>query len=231
MGDRHILVIEDEEDIVELLRYNLEREGYQVSAAHTGVDGFRKARTLKPDLVLLDLMLPEMNGLEICRRLKESASTKSIPIIMLTAKTEEADTVSGLEMGADDYVPKPFSPRVLLARIRAVMRRMDPAPDAMPDEIVIGKLVIRPGFHQVILNGRQLKLTHMEFLLLETLAMRPGWVFSRSQIVSSIRGGDYAVTDRAVDVLVVGLRKKLGDYAYLVETVRGVGYRFSESGA
>lgn len=228
MTEPNILVIEDEEDIVQLLKYNLNREGFQVSVALNGIEGLQKARLIRPDLVLLDLMLPELNGLEVCRRLKAEPATRSIPVIMLTAKGDESDIVTGLELGADDYIPKPFSPRVLLARIRAVVRRFEHVETIVPEDLVREDLVIRPGQHQVLVSGEEVHLTHMEFRLLETLAGRAGWVFTRNQIVTAIRGEGYAVTDRAVDVLVVGLRKKLGKCSHYIETVRGVGYRFRE---
>lgn len=231
MSGEHILVIEDEEDIAQLLEYNLVRDNYLVELAYSGRSGLNKVRERPPDLILLDLMLPEMNGLEVCRALKNDHNTKHIPIIMLTARDEEADVVTGLELGADDYVSKPFSPRVLTARIRAVLRRYDSDVAELPlqDEwISIGPLEISAGRHQATLNGEELRLTNMEFKLLHALASRPGWVFSRDQIVTAIRGENYVVTDRAVDVLLVGLRKKLGTHSAMIETVRGVGYRFQE---
>jgi len=177
---------------------------------------------------VLDLMLPGMDGLEVTRVLKSDPHTRSIPIIMLTAKGEEADIVAGLELGADDYVTKPFSPRVLTARVRAVLRRGRAAEAESPDVIRFEDLVIHPGRHQVFSRGREINLTLTEFGILTYLARRPGWVFTRSQIVDAVKGADYFVTDRSVDVQVAGLRKKLGDAGSRIETVRGVGYRFKE---
>jgi two-component system, OmpR family, alkaline phosphatase synthesis response regulator PhoP len=228
MPKEHILVVEDEEDILELLRYNLAKEGYRVTGALSGEEGRSAARTNPPDLILLDLMLPGLDGLSVCRELKMDARTRGIPIIMLTAKGEEADIVAGLELGADDYVTKPFSPRVLLARLRAVLRRGQAGPAVAGDSLTIHELTIHPGRHEVLVQDRPVELTVTEFRLLHFLARRPGWVFTRDQIVQGVQGGDYAVSDRAVDVQVVGLRKKLGAAGRCIETVRGVGYRFKE---
>jgi two-component system phosphate regulon response regulator PhoB len=229
MAREHIVVVEDEEDILELLKYNLAREGYRVSALTSGEEGVQVARSSLPDLVLLDLMLPGMDGLEVCRTLKHDARTRQVPIIMLTAKGEEADIVTGLELGADDYITKPFSPRVLLARLRAVLRRprAEAAPEGSP--LIIHELTINPGRYEVLVQGQPVDLTVTEFRLLSMLARRPGWVFTRSQLVEGVHGDDYPVSDRAVDVQIVGLRRKLGDAAVYVETVRGVGYRFKEN--
>jgi two-component system alkaline phosphatase synthesis response regulator PhoP len=223
-----ILVVEDEEDILELLRYNLAKEGYGVIGAATGEEALKAARERLPDLVLLDLMLPGLDGLEVCRRLQQEARTRRLPIIMLTAKGEEADIVAGLELGAADYITKPFSPRVLLARVRAVLRRRQTAVPAEAAALQVHELVIHPGRHEALAAGRPLELTGTEFRLLHLLARRPGWVFTRAQIVSLVHGDDYPVSDRSVDVQVVSLRKKLGPYGKYLETVRGVGYRFKE---
>jgi two-component system phosphate regulon response regulator PhoB len=179
-------------------------------------------------LIVLDLMLPGVDGLEVCRTLKRDPDTASIPLVMLTAKGEEADIVTGLEMGADDYLTKPFSPRVLIARIRAVLRRKSDEPLDEQEELRIHDLTIHPGRHEVLVNGIAVPLTATEFRVLYVLAQRPGWVFTRYQIANSVHGGDYIVTDRSVDVQIVGLRKKLGDAAEYIETIRGVGYRFKE---
>jgi two-component system phosphate regulon response regulator PhoB len=227
MANEHILVVEDEEDIQELLKFNLEKEGYVVSGVTTGEAGIEKARAVIPDLVLLDLMLPGLNGLDVCRVLKGSAETKIIPVVMVTAKGEESDVVTGLELGADDYMVKPFSPKVLLARIRAVLRRG--AVDVDDEGPVIrGDLRIDPVRYHVSWKGKALDLTATEFNVLLFLSRKPGWVFTRKQIVDSVKGEDYAVTERAVDVQMVGLRKKLGEAADLIETVRGIGYKFKE---
>jgi len=227
MPETHVLVVEDEADILELVRFNLTRKGYQVTGAATGEEALRAARSQAPQLVLLDLMLPGIDGLEVCRQLRRDPRTAATPIIMLTAKGEEADVVTGLEQGADDYVTKPFSPKVLLARVQAVLRR--PAQAAGADDVLHrGVLTLHPGRREVLLEGRAVTLTFTEFQVLHFLARRPGWVFTRGQIVDAIRGEDYAVTDRSVDVQIVGLRKKLAPHDDLVETVRGVGYRFRE---
>jgi two-component system, OmpR family, alkaline phosphatase synthesis response regulator PhoP len=228
MSKERILVVDDEEDILELVRFHLAREGYQLTLAATGEEALKKAKHETFDLVVLDLMLPGLDGLEVAKALKTDTRTNSVPIVMLTAKGEDADVVSGLEIGADDYVTKPFSPRVLTARVKAVLRRRS---KAIPDDtkvITIHELEIHPGRRTVLAGGKALELTYTEFQLLSVLARRPGWVFTRSQIVDSVRGSDYPVTDRSVDVQVVGLRKKLGTYGDYIETVRGVGYRFKE---
>lgn len=229
MPKEKILVVDDEEDIRELVKYNLAREGFKVFSASTGEKALKKARSKLLDLIVLDLMLPGIDGLEVTKILKNDPKTEHIPIIILTAKGEEADIVTGLELGADDYITKPFSPRVLVARTRAVIRRKTKEPTDEPSEIEIHDLVIHPGRHEVLLKGTPVDLTYTEFQVLYSLARRPGWVFTRSQIVDAVRGDDYPVTERSVDVQIVGLRKKLGVYGKYIETVRGVGYRFKES--
>ncbi|MDY6952235.1 MAG: response regulator [Thermodesulfobacteriota bacterium] len=228
MAKEKILVVDDEEDIIELLRFNLSREGYQVSSATSGEDALTLVRSEIPNLLLLDLMLPGIDGLEVARRLKSNSSTMKIPIVMLTAKGEEPDIVTGLELGADDYVTKPFSPRVLVARVRAVLRRKVADSPAETSSFQVHDLVIHPGRHEVLADGKHVELTFTEFAILNHLARRPGWVFTRYQIVDAVRGTDYPVTDRSVDVQIVGLRKKLGPAGKYIETVRGVGYRFKE---
>jgi two-component system alkaline phosphatase synthesis response regulator PhoP len=228
MAKEHILVVEDEEDILELLRYNLAKEGFRVTGVVSGEEAVRAARSSPPDLIVLDLMLPGMDGLTVCRELKMDAKTREAPIIILTAKGEEADIVAGLELGADDYVIKPFSPRVLLARLRAVLRRRQAEPAVASDSLERHEMTIHSGRHEVLVQGRPVDLTATEFRLLSFLARRPGWVFTRAQIVQGVQGDDYAVSDRAVDVQIVGLRKKLGPAGKYIETVRGVGYRFKE---
>ncbi len=223
----HILVIEDEEDIIELLRYNLTKEGYHVKCVTSGEDGLKEALSIVPDLIVLDLMLPGLDGLEVCKILKNNQKTRHIPIVMLTAKGEEADIVIGLELGADDYITKPFSPRIFLARIKAVLRRK--AIDLTNDAVIkVHEIVIDLGRHEVYVKGKSVELTFSEFRILQFLASRPGWVFPRYQIVKAVHGEDYPVTDRSVDVLIAGLRKKLGDMGKYIETVRGVGYRLKE---
>jgi two-component system, OmpR family, alkaline phosphatase synthesis response regulator PhoP len=223
-----LLVVDDEEDILELLRFNLSGEGFQVICAATGEEALEKVRSELPDLVLLDLMLPGIDGLEVARRLKSHPGTQEIPLVMLTAKGEEGDIVKGLELGADDYITKPFSRKVLAARVRAVLRRKEAGPKEEEESLSIHDLVIHPGRREVRVKGKAVDLTFTEFGILHFLARRPGWVFTRSQIVDAVRGDEYFVTDRAVDVQIVGLRKKLGSAAKNIETVRGVGYRFKE---
>ena len=228
MPKEKILVVDDEEDILELVRFNLSKEGYQVVCAATGEKAVEMARSELPDLMVLDLMLPGMDGLIVAGFLKNHPETHHLPIVMLTAKGDESDVVTGLELGADDYVTKPFSPKILVARIKAVLRRK--ATDTPDDsEVVkIHNLVIHPGRREVRVAGKPVDLTFTEFGVLSYLVRRPGWVFTRSQIVDAVRGSDYFVTDRSVDVQIVGLRKKLGSMGQYIETVRGVGYRFKE---
>jgi len=228
MPRESVLVVEDEEDILELVQYNLAKNGYRVTGVATGEDALRVALSSLPDLVVLDLMLPGVDGLEVCKILKNNAKTAHIPVVMLTAKGEEADVVTGLELGADDYVTKPFSPRVLVARIRAVLRRKATGLPADTSTLQVRELVVNPGRHEVLVNGEPVELTYTEFRLLHYLARRPGWVFTRQQIIDAVRGDNYPVTDRSVDVQVAGLRRKLGAYGECIETVRGVGYRFKE---
>ncbi len=226
MANERILIVEDEPDIVELLRYNLTRDGYEVLQATTGEAALDIIKESSPDLMLLDLMLPRIDGLEVCRRVRGDGEHKHLPIIMLTAKGEEVDIVTGLELGADDYITKPFSPRILLARVRAVLRRNDADLPGDNDAIQIHNLSIHPGRHEVTVDGEPVTLTRTEFQVLHYLARRPGWVFTRYQIVDAVHGDDYIVTERSVDVQIVGLRKKLGVAGKHIETVRGVGYRF-----
>lgn len=228
MSKSKVLIIEDEEDIVELVRYNLENEGFSVCSVESGDLAVETVLKFKPDLILLDLMLPGMNGLDVCRTLKGEETTRSIPIVMLTAKGEETDIVLGLEMGADDYIPKPFSPRVLIARIRSVLRRGTNAKPKQGSILTIDGLTINPGKHIVNIDDIELNLTATEFNVLYFLARNRGWVYTRHQIVEGVHGDDYPVTDRSVDVQITGLRKKLGAYGEYIETVRGVGYRFRE---
>jgi two-component system alkaline phosphatase synthesis response regulator PhoP len=228
MAKAHVLVVEDEEDILELVRYNLANEGYEVSCVTSGEDALRLVRSRGPDLIVLDLMLPGVDGLEVCKLVRNDPKTQNIPIIILTARGEEADIVTGLELGADDYMVKPFSPRVLIARVRAVLRRRAKGPAPADTIIRVHNMVIDPGRHEVSVGDKRVELTYTEFGVLHLLARHPGWVFSRSRIVDAVRGEDYPVTDRAVDVQIVGLRKKLGPSGRHIETVRGVGYRLKE---
>jgi two-component system phosphate regulon response regulator PhoB len=227
MSKACILVVDDEEDIRELVQLNLDREGYRVLTCETGEQALAVTRAQTPDLIVLDLMLPGIDGLEVCKRLKADSNLQEIPVVMLTAKGEESDIVAGLELGADDYIIKPFSGKVLVARVRRLLRK---GAEASEDKglVKVHGLVIDPGRHEVSLNDRPVTLTLTEFNILHTLARRPGMVFTRYQIVDSIHGDDYLVTDRAVDVQIVALRRKLGPGGKLIETVRGVGYRFKD---
>lgn len=227
MARERILVVDDEEDVLELVRFNLDKNGYKIDTATTGEEVLAKARAKLPDLIILDLMLPGIDGLEVCKTLKNDSKTSNIPIIMLTAKGEDADVVSGLELGADDYVTKPFSPKILIARVRRILQR-NIARELDNASIKIHEIVINPSRREVLLNNKPVDLTFTEFNTLYTLAKRPGQVFTRYQIVGAIRGEDYIVTDRAIDVQIVSLRKKLGNCGKYIETVRGVGYRFKD---
>ncbi len=229
MAKARIFVVDDEEDILDLVDYVLSKEGYRVERFKSGEEILRRIKTEIPDLILLDLMLPGVDGLDVCKVLKHTSDTAGIPIIMLTAKGEESDIVTGLELGADDYIPKPFSTKILLARVKAVLRRKQRKESDTSMEIIrIHDLVIHPGRREVLVDGQPVNLTYTEFSLLYFLAQRPGWVFTRYQIVDALRGEDYPVTERSVDVQVVGLRKKLGAAGKYIETVRGVGYRFKD---
>jgi len=229
MSKERILVIEDEEDILALVHYNLVKAGFTVEIATSGEEGLSKAEASRPDLVVLDLMLPNLGGLEVCRRIRSNEGLSETAIVMMTAKGDEEDIVAGLEYGADDYVPKPFSTAVLVARIKAVLRRRSVGRQSLAGEpIVVHDLIIDQGRNRVNAAGNNIDLTVSEFKLLCLLAAKPGWVFTRSQIVDAIHGAGYAVTDRAVDVQIVGLRKKLGHCGDYIETVRGVGYRLKE---
>ncbi len=227
MSKATILVVDDEEDIRELVALNLDREGYTVLTCETGEQALALARAKEPDLVLLDLMLPGIDGLEVCKRLKADPARRRVPVVMLTAKGEESDIVAGLELGADDYVTKPFSGKVLVARVRRLLRKATEMGDDKALVKVHG-LVIDPSRHEAAMNGKPVSLTLTEFNILHTLARRPGLVFTRYQIVDAIHGDDYLVTDRAVDVQIVALRRKLGACGKLIETVRGVGYKFKD---
>lgn len=228
MNRETILVIEDEDDILDLIKVNLTREGYRVLGSAAGEEGLALAREEAPDLVVLDLMLPGMDGLQVCRTLRSDPRTRALPVLILTARGEEADIVAGLEAGADDYVTKPFSPKVLAARVRSVLRRRAEAPGSEDGVLRVRDLLIHPGRHAVLAGERPIDLTATEFRLLHFLARRPGWVFTRNQIVQAVRGDGYPVTERSVDVQIHGLRRKLGGDDDYVETVRGVGYRFKD---
>ena len=228
-----VIVIEDEPDILEVIEYNLRREGYRVQTARDGEDGLRLVRKKSPDLVLLDLLLPGLDGIEVCRKLKEDPVTRPIPIIMVTAKGEESDVVLGLGIGADDYVTKPFSPRELVERVRAVLRRVPGGKDrgAAGERLSHGAVTIDPGRHEVRVGGKAVPFTATEFRLLYFLASHPGRVFTRDHLLSRVIGADAVVIDRNVDVHIRAVRKKLGECRDLIETIRGVGYRFRDDGA
>jgi two-component system alkaline phosphatase synthesis response regulator PhoP len=227
MANERILIVDDEEDVLELVRYHLDKNGYKVDTAASGEEAISEARKKSPDLIILDLMLPGIDGLEVCKKLKSDLKTEPIPIIMLTAKGEESDIVTGLELGAEDYLTKPFSPKVLIARIRRILHR-SVSRDLDKPPIKIHDLIIDPGRREVLVKGKQVNLSYTEFNILYILAKRPGLVFTRYQIIDAIHGNDYLVTDRAVDVQIVSLRKKLASCGRYIETVRGVGYRFKD---
>jgi DNA-binding response OmpR family regulator len=220
-----VLVIDDEKDLTELVRYNLDREGFDVITAADGRSGLSTAVRQQPDVVILDLMMPGMDGLEVCRQLRSDGRTSRIPIIMLTARVTETDRIVGLEMGADDYVTKPFSPRELVARVKALMRRS--APPEPPQVIRHGKLVVDVARREVIYDNQPVSLTATEFRVLQFLAGRPGRVFNRDEIIEGAMGSDAAVTDRTIDVHITAIRRKLGG-GEQIETVRGFGYRFND---
>ncbi len=223
-----ILVVDDERDILELLEFNLVKNGYQAVCVSSGEEALRAVRTQTPDLILLDLMLPAIDGLDVCRILKGDPRTRAIPVIIVSAKGEEADVVTGLELGADDYVTKPFSPRVLLARIRAVLRKKSQEQPEANSVVKRHELELDPTRREVKAAGALVELTYTEFGVLHFLMRRPGWVFTRNQIIDAVRGDDYAATERSVDVQIVSLRRKLGEFGKYVDTVRGVGYRFKD---
>lgn len=226
---KKILVAEDEKDIHELITYNLKQEGYEVISTYSGEEGLKKAVSEKPDLILLDIMLPGINGLDVCRELKSNEKIDHIPVVMLTAKNEDVDIITGLELGADDYMTKPFSPRVLIARIRAILRRGKLSKGTEQTVINIAGLTIDEGRHEVLLNKKSISLTLTEFQILLILAKRPGWVFSRAQLIDELREGHHVITDRAIDVQITNLRKKLKEFGKYIETVRGIGYRMREN--
>ena len=229
MAKEKILVVDDEEDILELVHFNLGREGFEVICVASGEQALEKLKHHPVDLIVLDLMLPGIDGYTVARRVKSDPQNQHIPIVMLTAKGAESDVVTGLEMGAEDYITKPFSPRILLARIHTVLRRGRQRNGTSHHLIEHGNLCIDLRKHEVTVHGTPVHLTYTEFEVMSLLAARPGWAFSRSQIVDAVRGYNYSVTDRSVDVQIVGLRRKLGPCGNLIETVRGVGYRFKDA--
>ena len=226
MSKKHILIIEDEKDIAELLEYNLGVGGYYTYVANNGETGLKVARKQNPDLILLDLMLPGIQGLDVCQIIKTDEDTENIPIVMLTALGQEENIVKGLESGADDYITKPFSFKILLARIESVLRRGKLEEQDLNKEIKIFDVTIKPRTREVIISNAFIELTFTEFQILQLLSSHPGWVFTRYQIIDKIRGDNYPVTDRSIDFQIVGLRKKMGESGSLIQTIRGVGYRF-----
>jgi two-component system phosphate regulon response regulator PhoB len=220
-----ILIVDDEHDLLELLRYNLTRDGYSVMCVDTGEKALEEIRERLPDLVILDIMLPGMDGLDICRMVKTSPTTTHVPILMLSAKSDDSDVVAGLELGADDYLAKPFSPRVLLARVKKILRKSQTG--LLQDTaMTMGPILIVPAKHEVRVRDAITDLTVTEFRILLALVTRPGWVLSRDQIVDAARGTNAVVTERSVDVHIVRLRQKLQPFGHCIETVRGIGYRF-----
>lgn len=230
MANKKILVVDDEEDILELIQFNLSREGYIISCATTGERALKALKTDPVDLIVLDLMLPGIDGFTVARHIKDDPRVQHIPIVMLTAKGSETDVVTGLEMGAEDYITKPFSPRILLARIHKVLRRNDSGRWTNESSCIQrGDLTIDIRKHELLVKDQRIDLTYTEFEVLTLMASRPGWAFTRPQIVDKVRGYNYSVTDRSVDVQIVGLRRKLGSCGHYIETVRGVGYRFKDT--
>jgi len=228
MAKEKILIVDDEENILELIRYNLGKEGYQTECFTTGEEAVKKARAGGGDLILLDLMLPGLDGLEVLKILKNDHRTQVIPVIIVSAKGEESDIVAGLELGADDYITKPFSLKILIARVRSVLRRKKGVTPISEGVVRIHDLVIDPVRHEVKFKNKPIELTATEFRILQHLAQKPGRVFTRNQIINAVRGENYIVTDRTVDVQITGLRKKLKTAGEYLETIRGVGYRFKD---
>jgi len=229
MSIETILVVDDEENILKLVKYNLENEGYRVIAVTSGEEALSKAFEVNPELIVLDLMLPGLNGIEVCKLLAKDSRTSFIPILMLTARSEDMDIIAGLEAGADDYITKPFSPKILIARIKTVLRRKrnnEKEKTSFGTYISIHKININLEKHEVISEGEIIDLSVTEFTILEFLCK--SWVFSRNQIISAVKGEDYPVTERSVDVQILGIRKKLKSQGRYLETVRGIGYRMAE---
>ena len=227
MAKKKILIVEDEKDIVEMIEYNLKKEGYTILSVMKGEDAVSLAKRERPDLIILDLMLPGIDGFETCKLLKSNEITEQVPIIMLTAKSQEADKVAGLELGADDYITKPFSPRELLARIKVALGRQEPF--LKQPKVKRGIIEVDSVKHKVFVSGKEISLTHTEFKLLEFMAHRPGVVLSRDKLLDGVFGYEAAVYDRTVDAHIKSLRKKLGKARNYIETVRGAGYRFRET--
>ena len=234
MAETFILIVEDEVEIAELIEFHARRDGFKTKVAHSGRTALESIPRDLPDLVILDLMLPDVDGLEVLRRLRRAEESATLPILIVSAKGDESDVVAGIELGADDYVTKPFSPRILMARIRNILRRNEPEIQTGKEEPELlslcgGKLIIDPGRHVVTRNGMPVELTLTEFGMLQYLAARPGFVRTREQIISAVHGKSTVLSSRTVDVHVTALRRKLEEYGEHIETVRGVGYRFAET--
>lgn len=229
MGKTKVLVVEDDKSLSDILRYNLEKEGYNVFCAYDGREGLEQAKLKKPDVILLDIMLPSINGLDVCRQLRKAKETKAASIIMLTAKTEDLDQIGGFEAGADDYVVKPYSVSVLLQRIRALQRRRL-ADDEKPENEMLScnGVTLDLRRYRAFAGEQQIELTRSEFKLLATILANPGRAYERSELIESALGDDTLVLERTIDVHIRAIRRKMGDYAHLIETVRGIGYRFQE---
>lgn len=230
MARPSVLIVEDEREIAELMQFNLKRAGFDTDVAHRGREALDRIRKTPPDVVVLDLMLPDLDGLEICRRIRANDETRRVGVVMVTAKGDESDVVAGIELGADDYVCKPFSPRVLVARVKAVLRRSG---EVQPSsgrrlELVEGRLVVDTERHVTLIDGKSIELTLTEFGMLNFLVQRPGFVRTRDQIIAAVHGRNVVLSSRTVDVHMTALRRKMGDLGALIETVRGVGYRFAE---
>ena len=231
MSKKKIMVVDDEADIRELIKFNLEKEGFDVVPVSDGETALEEARLRQPDLIILDVMLPGIDGVEVCFKLKSDAAYKSIPIVMLSAKSDESDQLVGLKIGADDYLVKPFSPKVLVAKVSAILRRSDVVSSSSSDDVPVIRmkgLFMNPNDFSVTYKEKPLKLTAVEYKILYFLARKPGRVYTRERIIEQVRGDDVIITGRTVDVLVLSLRRKLGDAADLIETVRGIGYRVRE---
>ena len=223
---KKIFIVEDESDIRELIQYNLVKDNYAVETFSNAEAMLTRIRTVTPDAILLDIMLPGIDGVEACKEVRKMNDSSDISIMMLTAKGEEIDIVNGLDYGADDYMVKPFSPKILLARLRAVLRRkgIEESLDQAP--LKVGGISIHPGRHAVKIEGKKVELTSSEFKTLYMLISREGWVYTRYQIVEEVHGPNYPVTDRSVDVMIAGLRKKMGSHGKFIKTVRGMGYKY-----
>ena len=228
MPKTKILVIEDDRPLAEVLEYNLVGAGYEVFCAHDGQDGINQARSKSPDMIILDLMIPVIDGIEACRQLRSESRTRETPIMMLTAKSEETDQLIGFSVGADDYVVKPFSVRIVLERIKSLLRRNSRKDSLGSDIVVSGNVMVDRVKHRVSIDGSPIDLTPSEFRLLDTLIRQPGRAFDRSELIDSALGEDTLVLERTIDVHIRSLRKKLGANSSAVETVRGIGYRFRD---